>query len=189
MYNGGFSEFEIKKCSIRFKNATEPAKIIGCVGSCEESMNVKTITKRCEGVVVITITKGDGTGELKLSLHMKYDAFIEAYGMEFENLKDGVYAYGRNSVHKHFCFTYQAIDEEGDIKLKAYPNCVISTGFARKIENGGEEVAEMELTIAVNPDEEGVGVYEAIESNIKDEELKSKWLTEFSAELVKIVNA
>lgn len=189
MFREGYSEFAIKKSSIRFHGDTAPAKIVGCVGSCEETMNVKNIQKKCEGVVVKNVIRGDGTGELKLSLHMKYALFTEAYGMEFEGLKDGVHAYGRNSVHKPFCFTCETLDEEDDPKLKAYPNCVITSGIARKIENGGEEVAEIELTIGVAPDEEGQGLYEAIVSDIKDEELKTKWLTEFDSELAKAVTA
>ena len=182
-YEKGFSEFEVKETSIKFTE-DESAVKVGCVGSLEETMNSKTITKKCEGIVVKSVTKGDGTGELALSLHMRYDLFLKTYGMMSDGLVDGVCSYGKNSVHKPFCLTCVVLDEDGVRKLKAYPNCVITSGISRKIENGAEEVAEMELTVSVMPDDIGNGMYEAIESLITDENVKTKWLTNFTPDLV-----
>lgn len=184
LYEKGFSEYEVKNTSMKF-DGDEAAVKVGCVGSLEETMNSKTITKKCEGVVVKSVTKGDGTGELALSLHMRYDLFVKSYGMVLDTLKDGVYAYGQNSRHKTFCLTAEVLDEDGIKKLKAYPNCVITTGIARKIENGAEEVAEMELTVSVMPDEFGNGMYEAIES-LADETVKNTWLSNFTPALVQV---
>lgn len=184
MYENVFSEFEVKNTSIKFAEDDAAIKV-GCVGSLEETMNSKTITKKCEGVVVKSVSRGDGTGELAMSLHMRYDLFLKSYGMASDGLKDGVYAYGQNSIHKPFCLTCEVKDEDGVKKLKAYPNCVITTGVTRKIENGAEEVAEMELTISVMPDEYGYGMYEAIESQLQDETIKNTWLTKFTSDLVK----
>lgn len=189
MFEETYSEFEVKNTSMKFLKDEAPADKIGCLGSLDETMNQKTITKKCEGVVVKTVTKGDGTGELKLSLHMRYDLYAKSYGMVSEELKPGVYAYGKNSVHKPFCLTCEVFDEDGIEKLKAYPNCVISAGIARKVENGAEEVAEMEVTISVMPDELGNGMYEALVTESLDEEIKTKWLTQFTPELVKKVTA
>ena len=183
MYENGFSEFEVKNTSIKF-DGEEAAIKVGCVGSMEETMNSKTITKKCEGVVVKSVSRGDGTGELALSLHMRYDLFLKSYGMASDGLKDGVYAYGKNSIHKPFCLTCEVLDEDGIKKLKAYPKCVITTGVSRKVENGAEEVAEMELTVSVMPDEFGNGVYEAIESKLTDESIKTAWLNNFTPALV-----
>lgn len=188
MYENVFSEFEVKNTSIKFADESKAVKV-GCVGSLEETMNSKTITKKCEGVVVKSVSKGDGTGELALSLHMKYSLFVNSYGMAGDKLAEGVYSYGRNSVHKPFCLTCEVKDEDGNTKLKAYPNCVITTGITRKIENGAEEVAEMELTVSVMPDENGVGMYEAIVTETLDESIKSGWLENFTAELVKGIEA
>lgn len=188
MYESVFSEFEVKNTSIKFADDDAAIKV-GCVGSLEETMNSKTITKKCEGVVVKSVSRGDGTGELAMSLHMKYDLFLKSYGMASDGLKDGVYAYGQNSIHKPFCLTCEVLDEDGVKKLKAYPNCVITTGVTRKIENGAEEVAEMELTVTVMPDEYGNGMYEAIESKLTDESIKTAWLNNFTPELVNEVSA
>lgn len=188
MYENVFSEFEVKNTSIKFADDTVATKV-GCVGSLEETMNSKTITKKCEGVVTKSVSRGDGTGELALSLHMRYDLFLKSYGMASDGLKDGVYSYGQQSVHKNFCLTCEVKDEDGVSKLKAYPNCVITTGISRKIENGAEEVAEMELTVAVMPDENGIGMYEAVVTESLDGKIKTDWLNNFSAELVKETEA
>lgn len=184
-YNNVFSEFEVKNTSIKFAGDTSGnAEKVGCVGSLEESMNTKTITKKCEGIVKKQVVKGDGTGELTLSVHMKYDIFQKSYGMLSDGFKEGVYAYGRNSVHKPFCLTAEVYDEDGNKKLKAYPNCVVTSGLARTIENGAEEVAEVELTIGVMPDDNGNGVYECIVQEDTDNTLVNTWLTNFSYSLV-----
>lgn len=191
MYEKGFSEFEVKNTSIKFLNDTTSttATKLGCVGSLEETMNSKTITKKCEGVVVKSVSRGDGTGELALSLHMRYDLFVKSYGMVSDSLKDGVYTYGQNSRHNAFCLTCEVYDEDGNKKLKAYPNCVITTGIARKIENGAEEVAEMELTVSVMPDDNGNGLYEVVVTEDTASTITSAWLTNFSYDLVKATEA
>lgn len=188
MYEKVFSEFEVKNTSIKFAEESAATKV-GCVGSLEETMNSKTITKKCEGVVVKSVSRGDGTGELALSLHMKYDLFLKSYGMMSDGLADGVYSYGKNSVHKPFCLTCEVMDEDGNKKLKAYPNCVITTGITRKIENGAEEVAEMELTVSVMPDDNGIGMYEAVVTEALDSSIVSSWLENFTYELVKTTEA
>lgn len=189
MLESVYSEFEVKNTSMKFLDDKTPATKVGCLGSLDEAMNQKTITKKCEGVVTKTVTKGDGTGELKLTLHMRYDLYVKSYGMLSDGLKDGVYAYGQKSIHKPFCLTCDVFDEDGVQKLKAYPNCIVSSGIARKIENGAEEVAEMELTVAVMPDEFGFGLYEALVTDTLDEEVKTNWLTDFTPNLVKKIEA
>lgn len=187
-YEKPFSEFEIKNTSIKFEG-DESAVKAGCVGSIDEAMNSKTITKKCEGVVAKTIVRGDGTGEIKISLHMRYDLYLKTYGMVSDGLIDGVYGYGKNSRHNPFCLTAEAYDEDGNGKLKAYPNCMVTSGIARKIENGAEEVAEIELTASVMPDENGFGMYEAIITDSLDSSVISSWLTNFTPDLVKATSA
>lgn len=182
-----FSEFEVKNTSVKFKDDTTATKV-GCVGSLDEAMNSKTITKKCEGVVVKSVTKGDGTGELTLSLHMLYNLYLKSFGMISDGLKDGVFAYGRNSIHNSFTLTCEVYDEDGIKKLKAYPNCVVTSGVARKIENGAEEVAELELTVSVMPDEYGNGLYECIATEV-DETIVNTWLTAFDPSLLQVASA
>lgn len=182
-----FSEFELRKMGLKFGKTTE-YKSVDCVGSSEEEMNTKIITKKCRGVVVKEVVRGDGTGKLKITAHIPYEVYVEAYGMELGTLKEGVKAYGRNSVHSAFSVVQDVFDEDGNEKFKAYPNCVIETGVARKIENGAEEVAELELEIAVMPDEYGNGMYEALAEGL-DQAISSKWMTAFEPSLVQLASA
>jgi hypothetical protein len=176
-----FSEFEVKESHAKF--GTDEAMRLGCVGKLGETLNAKTVTKKCEGVVVKSRTKGDGTGELAFTLHMAEAAFRKIFGMVSEGLKAGVYAYGQGSRHQEFCYTAKVLDEDGNIKYKAYPRLCVTTGIARTIENGAEEVAEIEVTAAIMPDDKGNGMYEAF-ANELDETIASQWLTSFSTDLV-----
>lgn len=180
-----FSEAEVRKIGIKIGEAAK-ADINECVGTWEEELEVKTVVKKCRGVVSKSRTKGTGNGTIKASMHMAQDLFAEMYGMKQEGLKDGVIAYGTKSLHPVFCVTALVLDEDDNEKLKAYPNCTIQTALTRKVENGAEEIAEIELELAITPDEEGNGMYEAVVTDLTDEDLKTKWLESFTPELVKL---
>lgn len=180
-----FSEAEVRKIGIKIGEAAK-ADINECVGTWEEELEVKTVAKKCRGVVSKSRTKGTGNGTIKASMHMAQDLFAEMYGMKQEGLKDGVIAYGTKSLHPVFCVTALVLDEDDNEKLKAYPNCTIQTALTRKVENGAEEIEEIELELAITPDEEGNGMYEAVVTDLTDEDLKTKWLESFTPELVKL---
>lgn len=187
MTNGVFSDYEIDKLNVKFVGA-EKAVAMNCVGSLEEEMTAKAITKKCRGVTIKNIVKGTGEGTLKISAHIPYDIFKEAFGMELDTLKEGVRAYGSNSRHKSFCLTVHAFDEDGEEKYKAYPNCICAARPTIKVENGAEEVAEVEMEITVAPDENGNGMYEALAEGL-DTSIASAWLDNFDPELVKVTSA
>jgi len=181
-----FSDFELDELGFKFKSAEEYTKVV-CIGSCEEEMETKVITKSCRGVVKKKVVKGTGNGTLKISAHIPWTIYTQAYGMQLSTVLEGVKAYGQNSVHENFGLVAHIKDEDGNEKLKAYPNCVIETGVARKIENGAEEVAELELEISVMPDDYGNGMYEALVSELKDENVKTTWMTAFEPSLVQTI--
>jgi len=183
-----FSEYELREMGIKFKTS-EAYQSANCVGSCEEELESKVITKKCRGNVVKTTVKGTGSGTLNISMHMPYEIYTQAYGMNLDTLIEGVKAYGQNSRHEAFSITQHVFDEDGVEKFKAYPNCIIQTGVARKIENGAEEVAEIEMEISVMPDDLGNGMYEALASELADETVKSTWMTAFTPELVQVKSA
>lgn len=183
-----FSEAEVEEIGIKIEGATT-ADVIKCVGSMEEEMEVKTVTKKCKGVVTKSRTKGTGKGTVKMSLHVAQDIFADLYGMQNEELKDGVIAHGQNSIHPVFVLTVKVLDEDGRGKYKAYPQCCIQSGISRKVENGAEEVSEIEIEIAIMPDENGNGLYEAVEEDVTDTEIKTKWMKEFTPDLVKATTA
>lgn len=186
--SGVFSEYELRKMSIKFKTG-EAYLPADCVGSCEEELETKVITKKCRGNVVKTTVRGTGKGTLNISMHMPYEIYTQAYGMNLDTLIDGVKAYGQNSRHEAFSIVQDVFDEDGVEKFKAYPNCIIQTGVVRKIENGAEEVAEIEMEVSVMPDEFGNGMYESLASELADETVKTKWMTEFTPELVQVASA
>jgi hypothetical protein len=181
------SEFEVKKIGFKF-DGEDAYESVECIGSMEEDMAVKTITKKCRGVVRKKRSKGTGEGTVKLSLHIPYAIYVKAFGMDLDSLKDGVYAYGENSRHKVFSMVALVEDEDGNEKLKAYPNGVMNTGVVRKVENGAEEVAELEMEVGVMPDEFGNGLYETLVAE-GDEETANEWLTAFEPEMVQVTSA
>lgn len=183
-----FSEYEIREIGFRF-NGEEEAIIAECVGSGEETMNTRIISKKCRGVVKKKVVKPDGTGVKKYSMHIPWDAYVKLFGMENEKVIDGVKTYGIDNTHGVFCLTEKILDEDDNVKFKACPNCVVETGKAVKTENGAEEVAEMELEIAVSPDDYGIGLYEALDEELKDETVKTNWMKKFDSESVYIAEA
>lgn len=183
MTNGVFSDFEIDRMSVKFADA-EKALAMNCVGSVEEELTAKEITKKCRGVIIKDVVKGTGEGTLTISAHVPYDLFIEAFGMENDALKTGVFAYGSNSRHKAFCLTMHVVDEDGEEKYKAYPNCIFKARPTLSTENGAEEVAEVEIEVAVMPDENGFGMYEALAKGL-DESIVASWMEDFNYDLVK----
>lgn len=102
------------------------------------------------------------------------------------HLKDGIVAYGQSSLHAVACVTAKILNEDGDVKYKAYPNCTITNGLSRTVDNDTEDVAMLDLEIAVMPDENGEGMYEAVEKDLQDATAKTKWMEEFSRELVEL---
>lgn len=183
MTNGVFSDFELDQLGIKF-NGEEAYQSVDCVGSCEEEMESKIVTKSCRGIVVKKTVKGTGNGTLKITAHIPWDVYTEFYGMGLDSLIEGVKAYGSNSVHKSFSAVMHVKDEDGAEKYKAYPNCIMESGVVRKIENGAEEVAELEIETSVMPDEFGNGLYEALASELTDAEVKTQWMSAFTPDLV-----
>lgn len=54
--------------------------------------------------------------------------------------------------------------------------------MSRSIENGSEEVKEVDLEISVMPDDYGQGMYEALDSELKEETVKNNWMSKFDPE-------
>ncbi|MCI8957341.1 MAG: hypothetical protein HFG29_10315 [Eubacterium sp.] len=177
-----YSPFEIHNCAIKFEK-DEKADRIGCMGSIEENADMKVVTKKCEGIEETVSSRPTGTGELKMTLHIRWEHYVRIFGMKFEELKPGVYAYGKNSRHEEFCLTGEVSNEYDQKMLKAYPRVMVTDGKAMKVTNGEEEVAEMELTAKFMPDEHGMGTYEAMLEEVQESEtLQQEWNENFNAE-------
>lgn len=183
-----FSDYELLEIGIKF-DGEESFETAECIGSGEDAADAKVVTKKCRGVVRKKSVRGTGTGVHKITWHCPWSIYTKMFGMKHDSLKEGVYAYGEKSRHTPFTMVQRIADEDGNEKLKAYGNCIIETGKATKIENGAEEVAEVEMEIAYMPDEFGHGSYEAIVSELTDETIKTKWMTEFEPSLVQVASA
>lgn len=184
---GEFSEFELQQLNMKIGTSVKYVEC-GAVGTAEEELTSKTVSKKYRGIIVKQRTKGTGAGTLKLSLHMNYEMYCQTFGMIDENLKEGVKAYGMDSKHPTFSLTALVVDEDDNKKLKAYPLCTITSSQSRKIENGGEDVAEAELEIAIMPDEYGYGMYEALYENV-EQSIQTAWMENFTSDLVRIDEA
>lgn len=178
-----FSRYEVKKSTIKV-DGSETVYDLNCVGSLETELEVKTVTKSCEGVIKKKRNRGAGTGTATLSLHIPYKLYKEIYGMDVKGLKKGVSAYGKNSIHKSFSYTGIVKDEDGVELLIALPNCMASTGPKSNIENGAEEVSEVEIEMDLMPDEYDQCEYEALASEIESTITVEKWLKQFDPSMV-----
>ncbi len=178
-----FSRYEVKKSNIKVDGSSKNYPL-NCVGSLETELEVKTITKSCEGVVKKKRNRGAGSGTATISLHIPYALYIEIYGMDVNNLIEGVKAYGKNSIHKSFCYTGIVKDEDGNELLIALPNCMASSGPKMNIENGAEEVSEVEIEVDLMPDEYDQCEYELFVSEMPSSITTEKWLTEFAPSMV-----
>ena len=187
MTNEVYSKFELREMGIKVAGS-EAYQTASCVGSAEEEMETKIVTKNCRGVVAKKTVRGTGNGKVSFSMHMPYAIYTEVFGMNLSTLIEGVKAYGSNSVHKNFAITEHVYDEDGVEMFRAYPNCIIENGIATKIENGAEEVAEIELEVSVQPDDYGNGVYEALATEL-DENKKTAWMTAFEPDMVQVDHA
>lgn len=185
VYESVHSEYELREMAIKV-SGEEKFEHADCVGSSEEELDVIQITKKCRGVTQKTRVKGAGTGTKTISAHVPYKLYNKIYDMcERADLVDGVSGYGTGNVHKEFAMVERVFDEDQIEKLKAYPRCIMLSGPTRSIENGAEEVAELEMEISLMPDENGYCMYEAIVDTLTDETIANQWMTAFTPELVK----
>lgn len=179
-----FETYRITNGHVKFEGDVA-AQELGCTGALEVETETREVVKKCEGRIVdkkIIIESMSMT----LTGHIKVDTLRKIYGIDTTGLKAGVYSYGNKSIPKRGCWTFDALDlYEENKKLMAFPKTVNTTGLKLSIENGGDEVAEVELEMSVMPDSEGEYYYEAFEADVTDAAVKTGWHTNFTPELVK----
>ncbi|EAG8839284.1 phage tail protein [Listeria monocytogenes] len=159
----------------------------GCLGSIEGETELLELVKKCGGVE----TKKKTTPQkmsLTLNGHVKVPVLRDIFGLSNEGLKAGVYSYGADSLSKPFVLTADVLDEfEAQTKLIAFSNCVAATGLKITVENGADEVAEVELEFTAMIDDNRKCYYEAIISELdeadKDAFVK-QWHTNFTPDMV-----
>lgn len=175
-----FSEYEVDALNIKIGGDLYK---IACIGTLEEERDVRKVSKKCRGTVAKSRTYATGTGTIKYTAHMPWECYMKMHAMETDGLKSGVHGYGKGSFPE-LCATAHVLDEDGNEGFRAWPVCTASTGPVTKIENGAEEVAEVEVEMTFVPDSNGIGAYNAIAATM-DESLKTTWMESFTPESVK----
>ena len=188
-----FAPHKITNASAQFfgtDGTQEPGTPFTCIGTVEGETVLKELVKMCEGVEVDKKVKAE-KHELTVSAHVPVSIMRKIFGFSNENLKQGVYSYGTKSKGQRFVFTADVIDEFEEVtKLIAFPNCRTNSGFTFTIENGADEVAEMEVSLAAYPDTQGELYYEAIVAELAvDSTVPDTWHTTFDRTLVEEVPA
>lgn len=177
-----FEDYKIIEGTITIND--ELATSFGCIGTLEGSSDIATVEKKCEGAVVKTVKKVNKV-DVTLTGHPYVAVLRNVAGMTNEGLKEGVYGYGANIKAKKIVFTAKVEDMEGNIKYIAFPNMDDVSGLTISINNDVTEIEMKNFEFSALKDENGMFYYEALEDEITDEQVKTKWLTAFTPELVK----
>lgn len=177
-----FENYKIQEGSLQFDNNT--AISFGCIGTVDASSNTEEVVKKCEGVVV---KKKKRITDMTVAItgHAKIPASRKIIGLSNEGLKTGLYAYGTDSFSAPFTFAAKIIDMDGNVKYIAFPKIENTKGLSVKVDNGVTEIAMDDFEFSAMIDSNNKFYYEAYESELEDETVKSKWLTNFTPELVK----
>lgn len=182
-----FDNFEITNGQFRSKSegVFQEAQGIGCTGKLEISAETRTITKKCEGKTakeVVVIDKLVGT----FSGHMTIDMLRKVFGLTTNGLKKGVYGYGNRSYSGQGSLTWDVYDiARENRKLIALPNMSWTGGFKLNVENGQDEIAEVELSFSALIDENGNFYYEAFDDDEEtDRTVIQGWNKNFEPSLV-----
>lgn len=180
-----FDMMAIRNAGIRFKEGETytQGEPFGCIGTVTTEPQMKTIVKKCGGVDVKTISLIEFI-LVQVTAHIPVSVAKNLFGLSNEGLKEGVKAIGENSKGLPFIFTADVIDEFEDVVKKiAFSNTSNNSGFKMDIENGGDEVVPLEFEFKAMKDKYGNFYYEGFEEDL-DADVKAKWHTEFTPELV-----
>lgn len=158
-----------------------------CVGSIEIERETKTVIKKCRGVTKKRKTKPTGNGTLTLKMHVKLNLYRKLHAMTNEGLQPGVYAFDNTNAMPEASVTVRVKDEDDNIMFLGYPRCKVEEINKLSIENGAEEVAELEMKLSYMPDDFNKGEYQALEAELTGDVLTPEnWMTTFSSETAQI---
>lgn len=183
-----FDAVSINNVGIQFKTGTtyEEGTSFGCVGSLEGESDVTEKQLKCGNRVLKSITKVNFMTFNVTVANAPIAVVRSIFGLENEGLKTGVYSFGENSKGQDFIFTGDIVDEFEDVtKMIAFPNASNISGLKiQAIENGADEVANLEFEFRALPDADGKFYYEAVAGDVVDQAVKDQWHTAFTSTLV-----
>lgn len=182
-----YENFEIEEASVQFigsNGTTENAIAFGCIGSLTVEPEVEEIVKNC-GRTQISATSKTKYLNVTIEAHLKRGVAEKVFGLDSTGLKEGVYGLSASAVKKDFIFTAVVYDMTRAIKkLIAFPLVSNVSGFSLNLDNSATEVQTMSLDFRAMKDSNNMFYYEAYESEITDNDVKTQWLTNFNPELV-----
>lgn len=186
-----YENFEIEEASVQFigSNGTaEAGTSFGCIGNLTVEPEVEEIVKNC-GRTQISATSKTKYLNVTIEAHLKRGVAQKIFGLENTDLKEGVYGLSASAVKNDFIFTAVVYDMTRAVKkFIAFPLVSNVSGFSLNLDNSATEVQTMSLDFRAMKDSNNMFYYEAYESEITDSNVKTKWLTEFSPNLVKVVS-
>ena len=161
-----------------------------CVGTMTVERETKTVTKSCRGVTVKRKTRPTGNGTVTVSMHIRRDLYRRINGMTNEGLQPGVYAFDNTVSMPEVSIAARIKDEDDNILYMGCPRAKVEEINTLNIENGAEEVAEIEMKLSYMPDSYGKGEYEALADELTGDVLNpSNWMTNFSSELAQLAES
>ena len=181
-----FDAWSIVNASIQFFNGgtQQAGKKFGCVGTLSVEPETVVLSKKCGRETIAEKTK---TTKLNVTVnaHIPVDVAREYFGLKNENLKEGVYSYGSDSLGKDFVWTADIVDDFEDVtKLIAFPKASNAAGLTIDIDTSQDELAMLELSFSAVADERGQFYYEAIVDELADPAIAAAWHTQFNRALV-----
>lgn len=180
-----FSAVSTNNVAIMFEGESASEQI-QCVGTISGETEIQEIAKLCGGVEIDKIAKPLKMN-MTLTAHVPLPVYRKFFGLEEDAVKfvEGVQHYGRNSKAKNFSFVADIVDDFEDVvKMIGLPKCSSTTGLSFTVENGADEVAQLELEFTALMDAEGNFYYELATPETSDATIISKWHTNFSTATV-----
>lgn len=183
-----YSPYEVDQLAIKVAG-DESFTRDDCVGKLTVERKTKTVTKSCRGVVKKRKTKATGNGTVTLSMHVKLDLYRKINGMTNSGLQPGVYAFDNTVAMPEVSILARVKDEDDNIMYKAFPRCKVEEINTMEIENGSEEVKEVEMKLSFMPDDYNKGEYEALAEELTGSVLNAdNWMTSFSSALAQNIS-
>ena len=183
-----YSYFECDQLAIKVAGDEDYTRD-DCIGSLTVERETKTVTKSCRGVVKKRKTKPTGNGTINLKMHIKMALYRKIHAMTNEGLQPGVYAFDNTEPMPEFAITARVKDEDDNVMFLGYPRCKIEEINSLEIENGAEEVAEVEMSVSYMPDDYNKGEYQALEVELTGDVLNAdNWMTDFDSETAQLTS-
>ena len=179
-----YSMFECDQLALKVAGDSEYTRD-DCVGKITIERETKTVTKKCRGVTKKRKTKPTGNGTINVSLHIKLALYRKINAMTNKGLQPGVYGFSNvESLMPEVSIAARVMDEGDEPMFLGFPRCKVEEINSTEIENGGEEVAEVEMKLSYMPDDNGIGEYQALAVELTGNTLTAEnWMTSFSSEL------